>query len=293
MSKSATRIQPILMSRTNDFVFKRIFGDKRNTSVLIDFLNCVLDETIYSVELLNTELKREHLESKQGILDVKACTDAGTVIDIEIQLQNTKEMPRRTLFYWAKLYTEQLKPRESYKELKKTITINILSESCIPNTKTHNVFQLLERDTHYQLTDVIEIHFLELDKLPKKAEILESLVSSSIEATKEDTLAEWLIFLETDKKEVIEMLAKKNKEIGKAYSILEAMSKNKEARQLYEAREALLHDQATLLEEGIEKGIEIKALLIAKALKEEGMTDEKIAKLTGLSLEQIENLSKV
>ncbi len=56
-----------IMSRKNDFVFKRIFGDTRNKSVLIDFLNAVLTEEIDDVEILNTELKREHLEDKQGI----------------------------------------------------------------------------------------------------------------------------------------------------------------------------------------------------------------------------------
>lgn len=51
-----------LMSRKNDYVFKRIFGDPRNKSILISFLNAILIETIVDVEILNPELKREHLE---------------------------------------------------------------------------------------------------------------------------------------------------------------------------------------------------------------------------------------
>ncbi len=35
-------------------------------------------------------------------------------------------MDKRTLFYWSKLYTEQLSEGQAFNELKKTITINIL-----------------------------------------------------------------------------------------------------------------------------------------------------------------------
>lgn len=84
------------------------------------------------------------------------------------------------------------------------------------------------------------------------------------------------------------MLANKNKVIGKEQSIEDIIRKGKEARQLYEAREALLHDQATLYEEGMEK----KAMMIAKALKADGMSDADIAQVTLLSLEQLENLDK-
>jgi len=35
-------------------------------------------------------------------------------------------MDKRTLFYWSKIFTEQLKAGQPYNKLKKTITINIL-----------------------------------------------------------------------------------------------------------------------------------------------------------------------
>ena len=35
-------------------------------------------------------------------------------------------MDKRTLFYWSKLFTEQLNAVQGFSELKKTITIDIL-----------------------------------------------------------------------------------------------------------------------------------------------------------------------
>lgn len=282
-----------LMSRKNDYVFKRIFGDTRNKSVLIDFLNAVLTEEIQDVEILNNELKREHIEDKQGILDVKARTDKGIYIDIEIQIQHTVSMPKRTLYYWSKLYTEQLSPGGSYDELSKTVTINIMNYPCIPNEKKHNKFLLLEHESHEVLTDILEIHFLELSKL-------QQIDFTSLEP---DELTEWMLFIDTPAREVLEMLAKKNKEIKKAYNILEAMSKNKEERMLYESRQAALHDQITRekenyqkgLEEGIEQGIEKgiekgrieTQLQIAKGMKTIGISDEDIMKATGLTADEL------
>jgi len=102
--------EEFIMSPQNDYVFKRIFGDERNKDLLISFLNAVLVENISDVELLNTELKKEHMQDKYGILDIKAKTDLGIFVDVEIQVINTSTMPKRTLYYWAKMYTEQMAP---------------------------------------------------------------------------------------------------------------------------------------------------------------------------------------
>ncbi len=93
-------------------------------------------------------------------MDIRAKTAAGKQINIEIQLINQYNMDQRTLFYWSKLFTEQLKEGQPFQALKKTITINILDFNHTGVDSYHTVFHLWE-DSHkdYRLTDVLEIHF--------------------------------------------------------------------------------------------------------------------------------------
>jgi predicted transposase/invertase (TIGR01784 family) len=63
---------------------------------------------------LNTELPREFEEDKKGILDIRVRTVKGKHINIEIQLLKSKYMPERTLFYWAKMYTGQIKSGDRF-----------------------------------------------------------------------------------------------------------------------------------------------------------------------------------
>ena len=89
-----------------DFVFKRIFGNENHPHVLISFLNVV--DPIQSVELKDTTIEKSHLEDKYSRLDVKAMTNKGEHINIEIQLEDEYNMIKRSLYYWSKLYEGQL-----------------------------------------------------------------------------------------------------------------------------------------------------------------------------------------
>ena len=96
--------------------------------MLIELLSVILkiDKTEFNdIKLINTELGREFAEDKKGILDVRARMSDGKEIDIEIKLSHTKYMAERTLYYWSKMYTSQIKSGDSYRKLKKCITINI------------------------------------------------------------------------------------------------------------------------------------------------------------------------
>ncbi|MGL5152770.1 MAG: Rpn family recombination-promoting nuclease/putative transposase [Clostridium sp.] len=132
------------MKVKNDYVFKRIFGDENNKDILIDFLKAVLKVNINDIEILNSELSKENITDKKSILDIRATIDKNINIDIEIQVARTGYMPQRSLYYWAKLYSEQLKISERYGKLKKTICINILDFNTLDTKKYHSVFKIKE-----------------------------------------------------------------------------------------------------------------------------------------------------
>lgn len=178
----------------NDFVFQRIFGRQENKEILISFLNAVLmledENKLNDIDVIgNTKLEKDRPEDKLGILDIKARTISGIQINIEIQIVNQYNMDKRTLFYWSKLYTEQLSEGQTFNELKKTITINILDFEYIKVENYHSVFHLWEDNRKdYKLTDVLEIRFIELPKFRR------------IQPDFSKPLDRWLLFLEDSPK---------------------------------------------------------------------------------------------
>lgn len=98
---------------------------------MISFINAVLKRTkkepIVEVEIIdNKQLTKELISDKTGIIDVRAKTSKGENIDIEVQLTDQGNMDKRTLFYWGKMYLENIKQGQDYTNLEKVITINIL-----------------------------------------------------------------------------------------------------------------------------------------------------------------------
>ena len=98
-----------LMDLKIDFAFKQLFGKAGNETILLAFLNAALqlpeEERIRSVEILNPEIEREHIEDKASVLDIHAKTEQGEHVNIEIQLANKFDMEKRTLYYWLFMYS--------------------------------------------------------------------------------------------------------------------------------------------------------------------------------------------
>ena len=151
----------------NDYLFKRLLGAEENKSILQDFLEVVLDiphEDIVGLELLDKELKKEQIDEKTGILDVKVRLKNFATIDVEIQGFWVSAYIERTLFYWSKMYIEDFEEGEEYSKLHKCITINIVGKGFNLNNLVHSKYILKEESTNKELTDIMEIHFLNLEK---------------------------------------------------------------------------------------------------------------------------------
>ena len=236
-----------LLNPKIDFVFKKIFGSEEHPEILISFLNAVLKpkKPIVSVEIKNSDLEKEYIEDKFSRLDVKALTSNKEIINIEIQLKNEYNMIKRSLYYWSKLYEEQLSEGDRYDKLSRTVCINILDFKYLKNDRFHNGYRLKEIETNEELTDLQEIHFIEIPKL-KRFESTEEIV---------DLLEGWVEFLRDPESEVIRKLEMSNKEIREAKDELYRLSRNSKERELYYLREKSLRDEISALANAKEKGL--------------------------------------
>ena len=275
-----------------DFVFKRIFGNENHPNVLISFLNAVLNpvDPIQSVELKDTTIEKSHLEDKYSRLDVKAMTNKGEHINIEIQLKDEYNMIKRSLYYWSKLYEGQLENGENYQKLSRTICINLLDFNLLNHDKFHSVYRLKDCETNEELTDVMELHFIELKKI-KDVQHAEE-VKTKLEA--------WLYFINQPDSELVQELEKIEVDIKEAKAELIRLSGDRKERERYEKRrESRLNEISALsyaeekgIQKGIEQGVKQEKIGIAKNAIKNGFDNETIIKLTGLSMEEVNLIRK-
>ena len=272
-----------LLDPKMDFVFKNIFGSEKHPNILISFLNATLKpkDLITEVEIKNTDLNKGYIEDKFSRLDVKATTSNDEIINIEIQLKNEYNMIKRSLYYWSKLYSEQLNEGEDYSVLKRTICINILNFKYLKTRMFHSVYRMKEIHTNEELSDIQEIHFIEIPKLEDGSD-------------EKDMLVAWIEFLKNPESEKVRSLEMSVDEIREAKDELIKMSNDDTQRELYEMRAKTLRDKISALNEaerkGIKKGEKNKAIEIAKSLINLGLDKESIAKSTGLDLCEVEKL---
>ena len=232
-----------LMKPKIDFAFKEIMA---NETARTGFLAAVLElnpESIKETVILNTFLRREHEDDKQGILDVRLRMDNETEIDIEIQLSELNIWADRSLFYLAKMFTEQIKPGESYRLLKKCVSISILDFVLFNDEANfYSCFHIMEDTRHFRYTDKMEFHVIELPKLPEKEDYTK--------------LELWAKFINAEKKEEFDMLAEKDSYIDSAYRQLQIISQDKQLRMEYEAREKAMRDYNEMMYEADMRGEE-------------------------------------
>ena len=152
-----------------DIIFKRIFGNENNKNIIAAFISDLLEiprEDIKAIYLSNVELAPEYIDQKFSRLDIKMDVD-GRIVNIEMQVNREPDFKDRTLFYWSKLYSDELKVGDDYGELKQTICINIINFNLFDCDDYHSNFKILENDRKELLTDKFSIHFFELKKVGK------------------------------------------------------------------------------------------------------------------------------
>ena len=266
-----------------DFVFKRIFGNENHPNILISFLNAVLNpvDPIKSVNLKDTIIEKSHLEDKYSRLDVKAITNKGEHINIEIQLKDEYNMIKRSLYYWSKLYEGQLENGENYQKLSRTICINLLDFNLLNHDKFHSAYRLKDCETNEELTDVMELHFIEFKKMKNVKRVEE--VKNKLEA--------WLYFINQPDSELVQEIEKVEVEIKEAKAEVIRISGDRKERERYEKRRESRLNEMSALSYAEEKGVKRRNIEIAKNLLDV-LDDETISLKTGLSIEQVKEIRK-
>ena len=303
-----------------DIAFKKIFGNEAHKSILIEFLNEILelDYPIESVEISDTYQPPKIYGLKSTSLDIKAKDQSKREFLIEMQVAKETWFPKRAMYYSSKAYGQQLAVGGNYQELKPVIFLGILDFTAFDHESHFSRHLLLNKETKQHDLKDLEFNFIELPKFTKSENELETIADKWIyfiqQAIKLDhipentntpalRLAYEVAAQHRWSSEELEVYEAQEMQLQISHNVIETARRDGLAQGLGEGKEVGL---AQGLEQGIEKGIEqgiekgieqgieqgeLKAKqAIAKEMLFEGLQIETIAKLTGLKHAEIENL---
>jgi len=288
-----------------DWAIKRLLRQKANFDVLEGFLTVFLKEKITIVEILESESNQLTADDKFNRVDIKALNSKGEIIIIEVQ--NTRELYylERILYGVAKAITEHISLGDRYHEVKKIYSISILYFDI--GKGSDYLYHGQNNFVGVHTGDTLQINVKERNgitpRMPKEIFPEYILIRvNEFNSVAVTPLEEWMKYL----KDGIIRPDTTAPGLGEAREKLKYYSMSAKERNAYDAHisavkvqndvldtaklEGRLEGRLEGLEEGLAKGREEQNLETARNLKSLGVPAEIIAKATGLSAENIEEL---
>jgi len=282
-----------------DWAVKKLLRNKANFVVLEGFLSELLFDDIKIEKILESEGNQETDDDKYNRVDILTQNSKNELIIVEIQNNYEIDYFQRMAYGAAKALTENLALGQPYSEIKKVIAINIVyfdlgqGKDYVYRGQTN--FQGLHQKDVLQLSNKQKETFAKQNIADIFPEYYIIKVNQFDDVAK-DTLDEWIYFLKNSEVKD-EFLAKG---LAEAKDVLDIMRLDKEQQYGYNRYLDSLHLKASEAltlkieaEDKIRKDENYKkAVEIAKNFIAIGLDNATIAKATGLSIEQIEQLRK-
>ena len=286
----------------NDFAFKYVFGEdcKEANDALKSLLTVFLERSVNKVVVKNSEMVKDYSKMKSPRLDLLVEFDDRTMVDLEMQLRQTKDnLPIRFSYYLARLHGLQELEGKYYGELKETIVLVFFNVNLIDNHRMCNTFTLrneeglsfVEESQDCMKLRTVEIAKLDLNRPLKDMNEQEKMIYYFLNCHKGMDDSKIKVMIESDG--VIQMLEKRVETISddgwkKIIEDFQKLHENEERmeRQL-ELEEA--HKQVEEADKQVEqKNQEIKQMI--QLMLTNGMSLEFISKSLSKSEDEIRDL---
>ena len=286
-----------------DVGFKRIFGQEITKDLLIDFLNDLLrgERNILDITFLDKEQIPVFDKDRGLIYDIYCTTDTGEKIIVEMQNKYQKYFKDRSLYYLSQAISRQGERGAdwdySINAVYGVFFMNFILEDK-PNKYRRDVV-LEDRETHKLFTDKMRFIYLELPSFDKEEHDCKTDFERWIYVLKHMDTLQRLPF--KAQKSVFDELEK----------IVDIASMTKEEREKYDESIRIFRDNKAIARgqhecgfaEGVKKGYDKgksegkeEGKIAGKRddainMKKLGISNEIISKVTGLSLDEIEQIT--
>ena len=282
----------------NDRAFKEIFLNPNNSDLLKALLEFILKIKIDKLEIKKTELLSGNVNIKDKRVDAIVHT-GNKKIEIEINSQNKDYLHTRSTAYICNIYQSNASVGDTYNEDTDIIQVN-LTWGLGKNNEEMKIFKIMNEKGELYVKNFIiyEINMDYYDKI---------WYSKNEEEIKKN---QYMIMLDLDKKELKNM--PKDKIVDKYITNVTIVNDDPEFQKYMSEEEDKRKIQNSLLSEakeegisqgisqgytsgindGISKGENKKSIEIAKNMLKKNMPIEDISDITGLSIEEINKLTK-
>jgi len=301
---------------TNDYIFKKLFGEEKDKIILISFLNALFKEYdflpyIEDLTIKNSETTKSYDVEKQSRLDIKAKIDNETYIDIEMQNRSYFDLIDRGIYYCSKILAEETVKERNYK-YPKVVSIWVINDeldSDHPHFKHQNP---IEVDRHITIPGAIDKDYI---LTSDKVTIVYIYLKKFKDGLYHEEIENWLKFVNNYEnyntydagiKEAKEKLSKLRyddetltviKSIEEKEMDNEAAKYNSHQEGLKEGekkgiKKGLKEGKEKGLKEGLKKGEKKSKIEIARNMLKLNVDVNIISQSTGLSIEEIKDLKK-
>jgi predicted transposase/invertase (TIGR01784 family) len=269
-----------------DFGFKKLFGTELNKDLLIDFLNQVLPEKHQIQDL--TYARTEHLGNseadRKAVFDLYCIGANGDRFIVEMQKAKQNFFKDRSVYYASFPIQEQAKKGDWNYQLSAVYMVGILdfvfSEDEDEHLVRHQV--QLKDQINRVFYDKLTFIYLEMPNFNKN------------EAELETNFDRWMYVLQQLPSLENRPAALKDRIFQKVFETAEIAKFSTDDKVKYEESLKYYRDLKNVVdtsyEEGKAEGKEERNIEIARQMKSDGESIEKIIRYTGLSAQDIENI---
>ena len=286
----------LIVPATYDKVFKAIMQDEDCRDYLVEIIhgctNLPKDYIKENIVFKNSELPVEYLQEKQKITDLVIEVEAN-IINLEMNNFYYKGLIERNDIYLNEL--RKLHIGQRYVHIPKVIQINFDNFDRFDG-KTIRKFMILDVENYEKETENYEKYHINLKTIKEKYYNKEKLTK----------LEKRLLLLVLDKKDELEKVSSGDDIMKKVEEKLTVLSQDAAMILCYDeeeykeiVREAVTRTEVeeakdTALkegrEEGIKQGIKQEKTKVAQNMLNKGLDKDLIKEITGLSLEEINDL---
>ena len=310
------------ISLLTDFGFKRIFGSDINKDLLIDFLNSLFngEQVVKDVTYLNSEHVGDVYAERKAIFDVYCENEHGEKFIVEMQNAYQTYFKDRSLYYATFPIREQAPKGDNWNfKLQHVYVVALLNydmnEEAFSHESINHDVGLLDKQTHKVFNNKLTFKYVEIARFNKDINELETnfdkwlyVLRNLSRLDNQPTYLRNEVFNRLFSQAEIARFDKKElkayEDSLKAYrdikNSLDTAKEEGRAEGLAEGRaeghaeglaEGLAEGRAKGHAEGLAEGASEKALTIARELLAMNMSIDNIKKVTGLTDDEIHNLS--
>ena len=244
---------------TDDFMFCKAM---QNPDLCKGLIEMILADTIGKITYISIQHNLKNYEQAKSVrFDVLLQTENGNFYDVEMQVSNEKNIPKRMRFYQAAIDISFLDKGNFYNDLNDSFIIFICTFDAIGKNKPVYTFEnFCLEDKNISLQDGTKKVIINAD---------------AFKDTKDKELKEFLEYLKTGKA--------KSEFTRRIEKMIQTIKQNEQARQEYRLMSTFEMDAR---DKGFSEGLK----QTAKNMKMEKLDISLIKKITGLSESEIEKL---